>query len=81
MPFYTFECPTCKHQVDVLQKMDDPAPVCNKCTRMVPRNIVEMKRILKPCGFNLKGGGWHKSDYNQFGPKAPEIEITQKKKK
>ena len=47
MPFYTFECPKCKRQKEVLQKISDNAPTCDKCSRMVPRNIVDMKRVYK----------------------------------
>ena len=75
MPFYTFECPECKHVVEVLQNMSDPEPCCNKCTKMVPRKIVEMKRVWKGKGPGIKlmGEGFHNNDYGQYGPKKPEI--------
>ena len=36
MPFYTFKCPKCKKEKDVLQKMSDKSPTCDG---------IEMKRI------------------------------------
>jgi putative FmdB family regulatory protein len=31
MPIYDFECKDCKHKIEVLQKFDDPSPVCENC--------------------------------------------------
>jgi len=59
MPFYTYRCPKCKKEKDILQSMNDPAPTCDKCSRMVPRNIVEMKRVYKPNAKpGSKDGSW-----------------------
>ena len=58
MPFYTFKCPSCDKEKEVLQKMNDKAPLCDG---------VKMKRIFKPnakpgskdgsWGFGKGGGG------------------------
>ena len=53
MPFYTFECPKCEGVKEVLQKMNDSPPTCKKCSTVLPRNIVEMKRVFK---VNAKPG-------------------------
>ena len=37
MPFYTFKCPSCKKEKEVLQGMNDKPPICDG---------VKMKRIL-----------------------------------
>tara|TARA_Y100000310_G_C20508514_1_gene727627 strand:+ start:693 stop:896 length:204 start_codon:yes stop_codon:yes gene_type:complete len=59
MPFYTFECPKCKIRKEVLQKIDDDVPLCDKCTKMVPRFLVEMKRVYKPNAKPAsKDGSW-----------------------
>ena len=64
MPFYTFKCPECGIKKEVLQGMDDNAPTCDKCTKMVPRHIVEMKRLWKPTGKpKFKGDGFYETDY------------------
>ena len=50
MPFYTFKCPSCKKEKEVLQSMNDNAPICDG---------VEMKRVFnanaKPAS---KDGSW-----------------------
>jgi len=68
MPFYTYKCPTCQIEEDVLQSMNDKAPKCKKCsTHSVGVHEPKMKRIFKPnakpgskdgsWGFGKGGGG------------------------
>ena len=57
MPFYTYECPKCKKEKDVLQKMNDKAPTCDG---------VEMKRIFTSIGKpQFKGSGFYETDYKR----------------
>tara|TARA_Y100000593_G_scaffold94471_1_gene193743 strand:+ start:3222 stop:3431 length:210 start_codon:yes stop_codon:yes gene_type:complete len=66
MPFYTFKCPECKVEKEVMQKMGDDPPVCGKCSKMVPRNLVEMKRVFKSTGKpQFKGQGFYETDYKK----------------
>ena len=66
MPFYTFKCPKCKIEKDVLQGMNDDAPTCDKCSNMVPRNIVDMERVYKTIGKpQFKGSGFYETDYKK----------------
>ena len=66
MPFYTFQCPSCKREKEVMQKMNEDPPLCEKCTRMVPRRIVEMKRVFKSVGKpQFKGKGFYETDYKK----------------
>ena len=59
MPFYTFKCPKCERIEEMIQKMNDSAPTCDKCSKMVPRNLVEMKRVFKPNAKpGSKDGSW-----------------------
>ena len=44
MPFYTFKCPSCKKEKEVLQGMNDKSPICDG---------VKMKRVFK---VNAKPG-------------------------
>ena len=68
MPFYTFKCPKCKIEKDVLQGMNDDVPTCDKCSKMVPRNIVDMKRVYKTIGKpQFKGSGFYETDYKKKG--------------
>ena len=55
----TLEIHKCKIEKDVLQGINDEAPTCDKCSRMVPRNLVEMKRVYKPNAKpGSKDGSW-----------------------
>ena len=64
MPFYTFRCPECKVEKEVLQGMNKPIPTCEKCTKMVPRHIVEMERVFRDTGKpQFKGKGFYETDY------------------
>ena len=58
MPFYTFKCPECEDVKEVLQSNQTP-PTCDKCTKMVPRHIVEMERVFKVNAKpHSKDGSW-----------------------
>mgnify|MGYP001260315728 CR=1 FL=1 len=55
MPFYSYKCPTCDKEKEVLQGMNDKPPTCDG---------VEMKRIFKNVGKPLfKGKGFYETDY------------------
>ena len=66
MPFYTFKCPKCEKVIEVLQGMNDDPPLCEKCSKMVPRNLVEMKRVFTDVGKpQFKGSGFYETDYKR----------------
>ena len=66
MPFYTFKCPECKRIEEVIQKMNDDTPLCNKCTKMVPRRYVGMERVFGNTGKpKFKGDGFYETDYKK----------------
>jgi predicted nucleic acid-binding Zn ribbon protein len=53
---------------EVIQKMDDESPICDKCSKMVPRNLVEMKRVFGDTGKpQFKGSGFYETDYKKKG--------------
>jgi putative FmdB family regulatory protein len=58
MPFYEYECTSCKFYVEALQKISEPplrkCPSCKKQT---------MKRLVSAPVFRLKGGGWYETDF------------------
>src|SRR5688572_14441507 len=58
MPFYEYECQSCKFYVELLQKVSDPplkkCPSCGKST---------MKKLVSAPVFRLKGGGWYETDF------------------
>jgi len=58
MPFYEYECSSCKHHVEVLQKIsDDPLRKCPDCGKQA------LKRLISAPVFRLKGGGWYETDF------------------
>ncbi|SVD74003.1 uncharacterized protein METZ01_LOCUS426857 [marine metagenome] len=58
MPIYEYECRSCAHVFDVLQKMgDDPLTECPKCGRL------DLRKLLSAPNFRLKGGGWYETDF------------------
>ena len=62
MPFYTFKCPSCNKEEELLQGMNDELPLCEKCD--LKNYIVEMKRVFKSVGKpKLKGSGFYETDY------------------
>jgi putative FmdB family regulatory protein len=58
MPFYEYECSSCKFYTELLQKVSDPplkkCPSCKKTT---------MKKLVSAPVFRLKGGGWYETDF------------------
>jgi putative FmdB family regulatory protein len=63
MPLYEYRCLKCGHEMEVLQKFDDP-PLrrCQKC-----RSKVE--KLISRSSFQLKGGGWYDQGYGGSDPK------------
>ena len=60
MPFYTFKCPSCKVEKDILQSMNDPAPICKKCSNAsVEIYEPKMERVYNPNAKpGSKDGSW-----------------------
>ena len=58
MPIYEYECKSCAHTFDELQKMNDErlvdCPVCE---------LPELERLLSAPSFRLKGGCWYETDF------------------
>ena len=58
MPFYEYECPSCRYYLEVLQKINDPplkkCPSCGK---------TGFKRLMSVPVFRLKGSGWYETDF------------------
>lgn len=64
MPIYEYQCQSCGHEMEALQKMSDPVltdcPACNKA---------ELKKKISAAGFRLKGNGWYETDFKTSGKK------------
>lgn len=59
MPIYEYQCEKCQKIVDVLQKVNDPAPA--KCESCGAEN--SLSRQVSRTSFVLKGGGWYSDLY------------------
>jgi putative FmdB family regulatory protein len=58
MPFYEYECKSCGHALEAMQKITDPplkkCPDCGKS---------QLQRLMSAPVFRLKGGGWYETDF------------------
>ena len=67
MPFYTFKCPSCKKEKEILQGMNDKPPICHG-VEMKRHPVVLMERIFKSTGKpQFKGSGFYETDYKKKG--------------
>jgi putative FmdB family regulatory protein len=57
VPTYEYECDACHRTFEVRQRISEPAlTTCDACGGNV-------RRLLSPAPFILKGGGWYVTDY------------------
>src|SRR5882672_94316 len=58
MPFYEYQCKSCGHDLEAMQKISDPplrkCPQCGKS---------QLQRLMSAPVFRLKGGGWYETDF------------------
>lgn len=60
MPIYEYACEKCGNQIDVMQKISDPAPAkCEKCGAEG-----SLSKMVSRTSFVLKGGGWYSDLYS-----------------
>ncbi len=60
MPIYEYRCSHCGAQIEVMQKVSDPAPSpCEKC-----QTANSFERLISHTSFQLKGGGWYSDLYS-----------------
>ncbi|MCR8921151.1 zinc ribbon domain-containing protein [Dasania sp. GY-MA-18] len=58
MPIYEYQCTSCEHQLEALQKISEqPLVDCPSC------NKADLKKKISAAGFRLKGGGWYETDF------------------
>jgi putative FmdB family regulatory protein len=57
MPLYEYQCETCHHRFEVIQKFSDPpvesCPICGSPVR----------KLLSSPAIQFKGSGWYITDY------------------
>ncbi|HEX7889007.1 MAG TPA: FmdB family zinc ribbon protein [Ramlibacter sp.] len=58
MPIYAYQCGSCGHAKDVLQKISDaPLSTCPSC------GAESFTKQITAAGFQLKGSGWYVTDF------------------
>lgn len=73
MPIYEYECTSCHHHFDVIQKFSDaPITQCPACSKE------SVTKLMSAAGFQLKGTGWYVTDFKD--KKNPETSNKESKK-
>lgn len=72
MPIYEYECKSCHHHFDLMQKIGD-APV-KQCPECFQDSAV---RLVSAAGFQLKGTGWYATDFKNKDKKETKPSNTE----
>lgn len=68
MPIYEFECASCGHRFDRLQKLSDDDPtICPSC------GAPQLKRRVSAPSFRLAGSGWYETDFKSDSDKKRNL--------
>ena len=60
MPIYGYQCQSCGHEMEALQKIRDrPLTECPACHELA------LKKQLSAAGFRLSGSGWYETDFKK----------------
>lgn len=71
MPIYEYQCTSCHHHFDLLQKIsDEPATECLACHKNTA------VKLVSAAGFQLKGTGWYATDFKNKNT-APAAKSTE----
>jgi putative FmdB family regulatory protein len=64
MPIYEYQCRSCGHEYEALQKLSEaPLTECPAC------NKPDLTKKISAAGFRLKGGGWYETDFKSGSKK------------
>ncbi len=64
MPIYEYQCQSCGHAYEALQKINDaPLTECPACKKL------DLTKKISAAGFRLKGGGWYETDFKSGSKK------------
>src|ERR1700694_1974109 len=71
MPFYEYECESCKFYKEVMQKVSEaPLKKCPSCGKNA------LKKLVSAPVFRLKGAGWYETDFKS--DKEPKRNLADK---
>ncbi len=58
MPIYEYQCQSCNHEHEALQKLNaEPLKDCPVCEQP------DLVKKISASGFRLKGNGWYETDF------------------
>lgn len=58
MPIYEYQCHSCGHRLEVMQKISDqPLQQCPQC------GTLKLQKCISAPNFHLKGTGWYVTDF------------------
>ena len=64
MPIYEYQCQSCGHAVEALQKIsEEPLTECPICKKP------DLAKKISASGFRLKGAGWYETDFKSGSKK------------
>jgi putative FmdB family regulatory protein len=64
VPIYEYQCESCGHGLEALQKLSDaPLTECPQCHKS------SLKKQISAAGFRLSGGGWYETDFKSGNKK------------
>lgn len=73
MPFYEYECQSCKFYTEVMQKITDaPLAKCPSCGKKA------LKKLVSAPVFRLKGDGWYETDFKSDKENKRNLSGTEK---
>ena len=76
MPIYEYQCSSCHHTFDLIQKMsDEPEKICPACAKETA------VKLVSAAGFQLKGTGWYATDFKNKGQSEKNTGATKKTEK
>jgi putative FmdB family regulatory protein len=82
MPFYEYQCSSCGHTLEAMQKVSDaPLKKCPHCGK------AQLQKLMSAPVFRLKGSGWYETDFksDQDGKRnladRPEADAVKDEKK
>jgi putative FmdB family regulatory protein len=65
VPLYEYQCKSCKHIFEKIQKFSDPLVTkCPSCGKE------EVEQMLSAPAIKFKGSGWYVNDYAKKGSKS-----------
>jgi putative FmdB family regulatory protein len=64
MPIYAYQCGSCGHELEALQKMADaPLTECPACSQHA------LSKQVTAAAFRLSGAGWYETDFKNGSKK------------